>query len=138
MQMPAEISKIFVRPRRSGLPVQARLRVIAVPAKTKAVTIGPGSRFQGPEALGDQRMLGMHDVMFEGGGFTSVSNPAAHSGSPLLRPTPGEVNDGLKALKAVDSPTSEAAGNFARCSAAGCCDYSRCKENARPASELRS
>ncbi|MGY4455176.1 hypothetical protein ACVWZR_009836 [Bradyrhizobium sp. i1.3.1] len=78
-QMATEVAQVFVRPGRTGLAVKAGLRMLAIPAETKAVAVRARGGLQRADALRDQRMLGLGDVRLERGGLAPVCDPAAHA-----------------------------------------------------------
>src|SRR5438874_3948501 len=83
----AEIAQILIRPGGADLAVEARLRMLAVPAHSEAVAVGARRRFEGFEALHHQRMGGRGHILFKRDGLPAVSDPAAHQAAPGLGTT---------------------------------------------------
>ena len=80
--MPAKITQILVRPCRTQFAVKSRLRVVTVPAEAESVSVGARRRLQGVQALRDQRVLRLGDVVFECDRIATISDPAAHRRNP--------------------------------------------------------
>src|SRR5690242_983740 len=83
--MPAKVPQVLIRPRRANLTVEARLRMIAVPAKPKSIAIDASGRFERMNALGDERVRRLGHIVLKRNRFSPISDPAAHARYPARR-----------------------------------------------------
>src|SRR5712672_2755703 len=97
VDVPTEIAQILVGPGWPDLAIKPGLRVLAVPAEAKSVTVGAGRRFERPHALHDQGMRGRGHVLFQRNGIAAIGNPAAHDGAPMGCGAPGGAAPGIPA-----------------------------------------
>jgi hypothetical protein len=77
--MLAQMAQVLIRPGWAYFPVQARFRVIAVPTETEAIAIGADDRLLRANALRDQRMGGLRDVIFQRDCIAPICDPTAES-----------------------------------------------------------
>ena len=84
LQMAAQVAQILIRPSRPDLAIQARFGMLAVPAEPESIAIDAGGRFHRVNALRNQGMSGLGDVIFERRRFTAIRDPAAHGEAFLL------------------------------------------------------
>src|ERR1700753_3711864 len=80
VQVPAEVTQVFVGPGGACLAIKTGLRVLAIPAEAETIAVHAGGSFQGTLALGNQRVFGLRNVRLERRRFSSVCDPAAHLG----------------------------------------------------------
>src|SRR5689334_12478093 len=77
----AELAQVLVRPGGTDLAVEPWLGMLAVPAQSEAVPVGGRRRFEGANALLDQRVGRGGDVVLQRNRFTAIGNPSAHGRS---------------------------------------------------------
>src|SRR5215468_12315322 len=78
LQMAAQVAQILIRPSRPDLAIQARFGMLAVPAEPESIAIDAGGRFHRVNALRNQGMSRLGDVVFERRRFTAIGDPATH------------------------------------------------------------
>ena len=88
--LPAQALQIGIGPGRQDIAIEAGLRPVAIPGQTKTVAIGRRLGFLGAMALGDQRVAGRCEDVFEEDRFTKIGRPSAHSLLPFVMRDPSE------------------------------------------------
>src|SRR6516165_11093979 len=84
LQMTAQVAQILIGPGRPDLTIQSGFGMLAVPAESESIAIDAGCRFHRVNALRNQGMSGLGNVVFERRRFTAIRDPAAHGEAFLL------------------------------------------------------
>ena len=88
IDLPAEAFQIGIGPGRQDVAIETGLRPVAIPGEAEAVAIGRRLGLLGAVTLGDQRVAGRGNDVFEEDRFTEIGRPPAHRIPPSVRRGP--------------------------------------------------